>query len=298
MTTFAENHKPDLRPSLDLVYEAFRAHGPMTDEQLAEKTEISVRSVSPRRSDLHKLGLVVEVAKATTSAGRTAKVWGLVPPERVEEVRAAVEEKGPRVRDIRKLKLDKKLEIVRQLLEDDEVNDAVLNQKGRAWRRVRGRARDEKGERERQRREFHAQLREAERTGAPLVEFFKVKRNLITAEERVRAVRNLVREELDRREAYEPMQIPMANWPDVKDLLTDLADIANTTVESIRDAMGDLGDEVIEGRAIDLQELYELPEGPGAGQRRRPSRSQERAVEVPDHDHATGPVPDEERGGE
>lgn len=266
MSSPIDNPTPDLRSSLALVHAAFVERGPMTDEQLATHTGISVRSVSPRRSDLHKLGLVEEVGKATTTAGRAAKVWDLVPPERVEEVRLEVEKRGPRTKDIRKLKLDKKLEIVRQLLDDPEVNAAVMNKDkhGRAWGKVRRGVRDQKGQRERERRELHAAIREAERTGAPVAEFYKVKRNLMTAEDRVRAVGNLVQEELARREAHEPMQIATAHWPDVKDLLSDMADLSNATVESIRGAMGDLGDEAIDGRAIDIIELYELPEGNGA----------------------------------
>ena len=80
--------------------------------------------------------------------------------------------------------------------------------------------------------------------------------------ERVEAVSRLVEEELERRSSGD-QKIPVGAWPDVADLLNDLARTSDDTNRQIRAVMGDLGDDVIEGTVVDVEEFMQLPEGDG-----------------------------------
>jgi hypothetical protein len=257
----SQNGAARLEPLEAEVLAAFTAHGSMTDQALEQVTGKSIRSVSPRRRKLADKGYLEEVGKAKTAPGKQATVWGVVPEERVEEVREKNKNRQPRKKDIRKLPLDKKLEIIRQLLDDPAVNGAAKGQHGRAWSKVRGRVHDRRGQRERERPELNAQIREAERKDSPIVEFLKLKRLVKDATETVRAVDRFVAEDLERRDANWGKHISVPQWPEVVDSLTDLAAITDSTLASIREVMGVLGDDVIEGEAIDVEEIFELPEG-------------------------------------
>lgn len=260
-TDNSTNGSVKIKPSEFNVLEAFRQHGPMTDARLEEVTGLSVRSVSPRRRELADKGFLEIVGEDTTPSGRKAKVWGVVPEERIEAVREVNKTRTPRKKDITKLPLETKLLIVRQLLDDPAVNAAAREQHGRAWSKVRGRVEDRRSQRERERRELNAQVREAERKGSPIVEFLKLKRLVKDATETVRAVDQFIDEDLERRQDSQGMHIPVPHWPEVADSLTDLGGVVENTLESIRDVMGVLGDDVIEAVAIDLDEILELPAG-------------------------------------
>jgi hypothetical protein len=241
------------------IYEAFVEHGPLTDDELVEKSGIKKGTSSPRRNDLVKLGLIEAVGTVDTPSGHMAKKWGLVPAERVAEARAAASAAGPRRRSIKSYPLDERLHVVRQLLDMDDVNDAIRESHGRAWSRVRGRANDRRGERNREHRENEARLREAQERGSPTAEYFKLRRILMQSNERVLAVSRLVSEELDRRYTT-GQRIPTTAWPDVSDLLNDLARTCDETNERIQKVMGVLGDDVIEGHVVDMDDFM-LSEG-------------------------------------
>ncbi len=70
----------------------------------------------------------------------------------------------------------------------------------------------------------------------------------------------LVEEELSRRDLAEA-RIPIGLWPEVADLLTDLDEMASQLLERIHDVMGVLGDDVIEVDAVEVEQIFELPEG-------------------------------------
>src|SRR5262249_7604028 len=145
-----------------------------------------------------------------------------------------------------------------------ETNEAIHHQNGRAWRKVRGRARDRKGQREHERRELNRQLKEAQKDPTGLVDFLKAKRNLLDVMEAMRGTSAFVQEEMDNRRNNGWVRIPTEYWPEVQDLLVDFEDLAREARESIDEVMGRLGDDVIEGFAIEVGDL-ELIEG-GAGQ--------------------------------
>jgi hypothetical protein len=257
MTTNAS--KP-LSPVEQQVFDAFVEHGPMTDEQLVERSGVGMRTASPRRRILADRGYLEEVGTGTTRSGRKAKVWGVVPVERVAEVAEAASQRDPRRRPVTKLPLQKKMELVRQLLDDEETNAAILEQRGRAWRRVRGRTRDRKSIREHERREILRQLREQEKDPTGLVDFLKTKRNLLDVIEAMRGTTEFVKEEMRIRGEYGMLRIPPGYWPEVQDLLGDLEDMGREASQAIDAVLGRLGDDVIEGDAIVVSEL-ELPEG-------------------------------------
>lgn len=242
------------------VLATFREHGPMTDQQLVEHSGIDMRTASPRRRKLADLGLLEEDGTAPTRSGRMAKVWAVVPDHRVADVREAAKRRDPRRLAVTKLPLDKRLELVRQLLDDPETNEAIHHQNGRAWRKVRGRARDRKGQREHERRELNRLLKEAQKDPSGLVDFLKAKRNLLDVMEAIRGTSEFVQEEMNNRRNNGYVRIPTAYWPEVQDLLVDLEDLARDARESIDDVMGRLGDDVIEGVAIEIGDL-ELTEG-------------------------------------
>jgi hypothetical protein len=252
-----------LRGAKAAVLQAFQQFGAMTDDELVERTGLKKGTASPRRNDLVKLGLIWAVGQKQTETGASAAVWDLVPPDKREEAGARARERGPRTQALSDKSLEWRLHAVRQLLDMDDINVAIRDQHGRAWSRVRGRAHERRGARERERRELNAQIREAELRGSPIAEFYKLRRNLINATEGVRAVRRLVGEELDRRNAVEALRIPVAQWPHVADLLNDLAAIVEDTSSEIRDVLGVLGDDVIEGTVVDFEEIHQLSEGSG-----------------------------------
>ncbi len=249
-----------LSPSKRAVYDAFVSFGPMTDDELATNSDIKKATSSPRRGDLVKLGLVEAIGKVDTPNGTKAIKWALVPADRVAAARDKATRMGPRKRPISDYPLDVRLEIARQLLDMDDVNDAIRERAhGRAWSRVRGRANDRRGERNRDLRENDAALREAEERGSPVAEYFKLRRILMQSSERVMAVGRLVSDELERRTAGQ-RAIPARAWPDVADLLNDLARGCDDTNAQIREVMGDVGDDVIEGHVVEIDEFM-LAEG-------------------------------------
>lgn len=241
------------------VFKAVAQHGPLTDDAIVDLTGLTKGTASPRRSDLVKRGLVQQAGMGKSALGNSARLWSVVPVEERQAARARHEKKVRR-RPITDFPLSDRLEMVRQLLEMNDVNDAIRQKRGRAWSRARGRSQDHQGERKQRMRENEAALREAERQDAPIAEYYKLRRNLLQSVERVRAVQNLVTEELERRE-YGGIAIPLSGWSEVADLLDDLCGIAQETNEAIRKVMGALGDDVIEGTVIEIEEVLELPEG-------------------------------------
>jgi hypothetical protein len=94
-----------------------------------------------------------------------------------------------------------------------------------------------------------------------MAEYFKLRRILMQSSERVLAVGRLVADELDRRDAGR-QAIPAGAWPDVADLLNDLARVCDESNAQIRDVMGNVGDDVIEGTVVEIDDFM-LPEGDG-----------------------------------
>lgn len=250
----------ELAAGQEQVLAAFREHGPMTDQVLVERSGISMQTASPCRRKLADLGLLEVVGEAPTRSGRKAKVWSLVPDDRIEEVRERNRKRDPRRKPVTDLPLNKKLEWVRQLLDDPETHEAIKHQNGRAWRKVRGRNRDRKGQREHERRELNRILKEEQRDQTGLLDFLKTKRNLLDVTEAMRGTSEFLQEEMRHRQETGELRIPIEQWPEVVDLLEDLEDLATAARASIDNVMGRLGDDVIDAEAILIEEL-ELPEG-------------------------------------
>lgn len=249
-----------LRPKQQAVLAAFHEHGPATDTAIAEQLGMSGNTLRPRRRELADLGLVEKIGAVPTPSGREASIWAAVPAERVETAKAAAATRKPRGKSIHERPLEWRIEAARQLLLDDVVNAAIQDRHGGAWRRARGRARQV---REQGHRELKEQIAQAERDDSALAEFLKAKANLLRATEMVRAIDRLTADEKERLDAGRPARIPARLWPEISDLLDELSDVLGQAQGQLRDVFGPVGPDVIEAEAIEIDELFELPEGAG-----------------------------------
>jgi hypothetical protein len=247
-----------LRPQHSLVLAAFREHGaPATDAEMAAIVGMPGSSFRPRRRELADLGFLEKAGTRANSKGRVAALWRAVPPERVEAVREAGERRKPRRRSPDEFSLEEKLEAVRVLLRDDAVNKGLREMQGRSWSRARGRARDSQAEHERR---LQAEIAAAERDRDLAVDFLKAKRNLVRTLEVIRGVANFVYDDLDRRQRGEATRIAAGHWPEVADLLEDVATAATAAEESVRESYG-LADDVIDVEGFEVEEIFELTDG-------------------------------------
>jgi transcription initiation factor IIE alpha subunit len=60
------------------IIAALELHGPLTDEQIVERTGIGANTVRPRRVELVREGLVQAVGEGRTVSGKRAVTWGRV----------------------------------------------------------------------------------------------------------------------------------------------------------------------------------------------------------------------------
>jgi len=60
----------------DRILAALAKHGPMTDEQIVERTGLGANTARPRRVELVRAGLVVAVGEGRTAGGNRAVTWG------------------------------------------------------------------------------------------------------------------------------------------------------------------------------------------------------------------------------
>lgn len=242
------------------VLDAFRAHGPMTDATLVQKSGIDMRTASPRRRGLADRGLLEVVGEEETSPGRKSKLWGLVPEERISEVRDRASQRNKRRKTIHDYKLPDRIEMAKQLLDDKEVNAALRALDGPRTGHVRGRARERATQMEHERRMVAKQIREAQEDPTGMVEFLKCKRNLLNVTEALRGTSEFAQDEMANRAESGNLRIPEGAWPEVVSLIEDLEEMAREAREAINDVMG-LGDlEVIEVDADEYTDL-DLPMG-------------------------------------
>jgi DNA-binding Lrp family transcriptional regulator len=250
-----------LRPAQSAVLKAFQDHGPDSDAAIAKQLGMSGNTFRPRRRELADLGLLEKVGTVSTPGGRQAAVWGAVPPERIAAAKAAAVARKPRRKSIQDQPLDWKLETVRQLLADDEVNSAIRDNHGKAWSRARGRARQTH---DRDRRELKEQMAQAERDGSAFLDFLKAKSNLLRAMEMIRAIDRVAGDELERRDNFRHLSIPEEHWPEISDLLSEIDDAVQATLAHIREIFGDMGPDVIDVEAIEMDDDFiELTERAG-----------------------------------
>jgi predicted ArsR family transcriptional regulator len=62
----------------ETIIAALELHGPLTDEQIVERTGIGANTVRPRRVELVREGLVQAVGEGRTVSGKRAVTWGRV----------------------------------------------------------------------------------------------------------------------------------------------------------------------------------------------------------------------------
>jgi predicted transcriptional regulator len=252
-----------LRPTQRPLYEALAEHGPMTDEQLQHHLDQPANKVCPRRLDLVNLGLVEQAGVASTTTGRRAKLWKVVPAERVADARQVAAARAPRRRTVLEASVEEKVKVVQALLKVDEVNTRLLQLQGRSAERARGRARGMRSQAERERRERKARIEEAERAQSPLLHVLKALRNVKNSEEVVRSVREFVDLDLEQRRLYDAPLIPPQQEDELRSALSDLVDLAQDARAALDGASNEEHD-IIEGDAVEISELV-LPDGDGLG---------------------------------
>lgn len=257
--TSMEETVSTLRTTQLPIYEALVDTGPMTDEQLQDTLDLPANKMCPRRLELVKMGLVEQVGQATTRSGNMAKLWKVVPVERIEEAREAASARKPRRKTVQDLPLDQQVTIARLLLKDDKVNAALMELQGRAGERARGRARGAKSEAERERRDLKTRIEEAEREQSALRHFLKALRNLRNSEGVVRSVREFVFMHTERNRRYGQALIPEPQLPELRAALSDVIDLAEDARRELDVELDvEYNDDVIEGEAVDISDL-ELP---------------------------------------
>ena len=62
----------------ETILAALDQHGPLTDEQIVERTGIGANTVRPRRVELVREGIVQAVGEGRTVSGKRAVTWGRV----------------------------------------------------------------------------------------------------------------------------------------------------------------------------------------------------------------------------
>lgn len=249
------NQAEQLRETQRPIYEALRDFGPQTDEQIQRRLGKPANKVCPRRLELVKMGLVEEVGIGATSTGNKAKLWNIVPPERIVEAKELAAGRKERRKTILEAPLEDQVKAVQLLLRDDRVNAALMNLQGRAGERARGRARSERSAVERERREIREQIKDAEREQAAILHFLKLKRNLKDTEQVIRAVTAFIDADLRRARDYGEPLIPAGHWPDVRAHLSDVIDIATDTRDRLDVVTGESDADVIDVEAVEITEL-------------------------------------------
>lgn len=64
----------------DKVLLALKLYGPLTPDETAEKLGMSILSIRPRFSELHRLGLIEQTSeRRTNDSGHRAEVWRVKP---------------------------------------------------------------------------------------------------------------------------------------------------------------------------------------------------------------------------
>ncbi|MCU1460926.1 MAG: hypothetical protein JWO37_1001 [Acidimicrobiales bacterium] len=252
----ARHRLAGLRMTQVPVYVALRDTGPMTDDELVAHLGRKKSETSPRRIELVRLGLIREVEKRMTSAGRKSAAWGVVPAEEVDDARRAARERGLRRKHLDKYSLPEKVQIVQHLLGNDDVNAALLQDHSRSKGKDRARreARAEQVERDRARRDFNERVRQAERDASPQLVYLKAVRQLRNAADAIREMKRVIDENIESQYLFGSADIGPEHWPEVRQELQHIIDSASTADDHLADVLGDRDDD-----ALDVDEHEDAP---------------------------------------
>jgi hypothetical protein len=230
----SRDHLAALRPSQTPVYAALKAGGPMTDDELVLYMGRKKSEVSPRRVELVRHGVVQEVDKRITEAGRKAAVWAVVAAEEVSEARQSARQRGLRRKHLDAYPLDQQVQIVEYLVGKAEVNAALLANQGRSKKKEHARreARRATAERDREQREFNEKVRQAERDASPQLVFLKAVGQIRKAVDAVREIDRVIGENIDSQLTFGYADIASEHWPEVE---AELVALAELTAEALRE---------------------------------------------------------------
>lgn len=72
----ADSMKPSAPRLRQMVLDKLRARGPSTPDEIADALDLSILSIRPRFTELHKTGQIVDTGdRRKNTSGRNAKVW-------------------------------------------------------------------------------------------------------------------------------------------------------------------------------------------------------------------------------
>lgn len=256
-----------LRMTQVAVYRALREGGPMTDDELVTYMGRKKSETGPRRVELVRLGLIREVEKRATPAGRRAAAWGVVPHDEVAGAKQVAREKGLRRKHLDDYSLAEQLQIVQYLIKKDEVNDALLGEKSRskAKDRARREARNVQADRDRARRDFNERVRQAEREASPQLVFLKAVGVLRRAADAVREIDRVIEENLDNYLLFGSADIAPEHWPEVRQELQQVIALATSADRQLAKMLEDDDALVVDFDEFDEAEVLELEPVPDDG---------------------------------
>lgn len=206
-----------LSPARRRVFDAFQAHGPLTDDDLVEVVGRNRSSVIPRRSDLTREGLLRGAGRRASSTGQTKMtVWEVVPPAEVERYRQIADERGPRRAEIKRWPFEDRVRVATALICDPAVVEALQASTGFTSRKARSRRRNAIDGARRARTEA---IKREELAHGELLAFLKLKDHLAKEVETVEQMGLVLDDEQERLRDHLPSRIPDSGWMQILEIL-------------------------------------------------------------------------------
>jgi hypothetical protein len=229
--------RPDkLAPAARAVYAALAEPGTETD--VAERTGLSPKTVGARiGQDLIKSGLVEVVGHTHNERGRKVRVYGRVPPERVEEARAQAKDRL-RVKEPRKRPLEVRKRIVRELLKDQDLVQALAADRAadRATARARKAARDELRERERHAAELRRHEKLAAEAQDPRLPYWRALREFSRGADAARILKLMLERDVQLARTRGEPEVGAGHWSDSLRHTSDMLVVAGKLHVALHDA--------------------------------------------------------------
>jgi hypothetical protein len=177
--------------------------------------------------DLTKTGLVEVVGQRENDRQRMVRVYGQVPPERIEEARARAQDRY-RVKPPRAHPLELRKRIVRELFKDRDLLDALAADKAadRASIRARKAARDELREREREAAGLRRNERRAANAQDPRLPFWRALREFSHGADAARLLRMMLDRDIQLSRVRGDPLVDAAQWSETVRHTTDMLEVA------------------------------------------------------------------------
>ena len=229
--------EPRLGPGARAVYAALAEPG--TEAEVVQRTGMNPKSVGARiGQDLIPNGLVESIRKVEGPSGRLVNIYAQVPEDGVAEARARHE--GPRVKRPRSHDIATRKRIVRELLKDGDLLEALAADRAadRATARARKAAREELRERERRAADLRRHERRAAEAEDPLLPLWRAFRTFTQGADAARILAMML--ERDRellRVRGEPL-VEFGHWSDGLRHTTDMLEVAGRLHVALHELFG------------------------------------------------------------